>query len=62
MFFLCREPNVQSRYLTPTFRCRDDWEKEIKRTNCFGWTLNSSNNNFQLSDRYSYKYSNFLTN
>ncbi|XP_003246575.1 myotubularin-related protein 10-B [Acyrthosiphon pisum] len=44
-----REPNVQSRYSTPTFRCRDDWEKELQRTKCFGWTLNSSNNKFRLS-------------
>ncbi|VVC32555.1 Hypothetical protein CINCED_3A001526 [Cinara cedri] len=45
-----RGPNVQRRtYSTPSFRCQDDWEKELKRTKCFGWTLNSSNNKFQLS-------------
>lgn len=51
LYFLCREPNVQSRYSTPTFRCRGDWEKELKRTKCIGWTLSTSNNSFQLSER-----------
>lgn len=49
LYFLCREPNIQSRYSTPTFRCRDDWEKELRRTKCFGWTLSSCNHNFELS-------------
>ncbi|XP_050421975.1 myotubularin-related protein 10-B isoform X2 [Adelges cooleyi] len=44
-----REPCMQSKYRTPTFRCQSDWEKELIRTNCVGWKINTSNNNFQLS-------------
>ncbi|XP_050542785.1 myotubularin-related protein 10-B [Daktulosphaira vitifoliae] len=44
-----REPCIQSKYTTPSFRNRSDWEKELLRTKCVGWTINASNNTFQLS-------------